>query len=68
MTDLTLPTEIQRIEQILEVTRLRAKEALTLREACDLVGIPTITYSSFRNTWKTAQVFMELLTMLPRNS
>jgi ACT domain-containing protein len=44
MTDITLPTEIQRLEQILEVIRLRTEESLPVREACDQVGIPTSTY------------------------
>jgi AcrR family transcriptional regulator len=44
MPELTLATEIQRQQQILEVLRLRTEESLTVREACDQVGIPTSTY------------------------
>jgi len=44
MSKLTLPTEIQRREQIIEVVRLRTEESQTVREACDQVGIPTSTY------------------------
>jgi ACT domain-containing protein len=44
MAELTLPTETQRLEQILEVIRLRTEESLPVREACDKVGIPTSTY------------------------
>jgi AcrR family transcriptional regulator len=44
MPELTLATEIQRQKQILEVLRLRTEESLTVREACDKVGIPTSTY------------------------
>jgi predicted DNA-binding protein (UPF0251 family) len=44
MPELTLATETQRQQQILEVLRLRAEESLTVREACDQVGIPASTY------------------------
>jgi hypothetical protein len=44
MSKLTLPSEIHRREQILEVIRLRTEESQTVRDACDQVGIPTSTY------------------------
>jgi hypothetical protein len=43
MPELTIATEIQRQQQILEVLRIRT-ESFTGRDACDQVGIPTSTY------------------------
>jgi AcrR family transcriptional regulator len=44
MPELTLATKIQRQKQILEVLRLKTEASLTVRDACDRVGIPTTTY------------------------
>jgi AcrR family transcriptional regulator len=58
MPELTLATEIQRQKQILEVLRLKTEESLTVREACDRVGIPTTTY--YRHVHNNKEFLEEL--------
>ena len=58
MPELTLATKIQRQQQILEVIRLRAEAALTVRDACDQVGIAPTTY--YRHVHANNDILEEL--------
>lgn len=58
MSKLTLPSEIHRREQIIKVTRLRTEESLTVRDACDRVGIPTTTY--YRHVHTNKQILEDM--------